>query len=417
MNGCIHFLLLFNIVWFVSLRKLKLSNIYIGTTVFFVPFYLPTKEQLKVVIIGGGYAGIAAMTVLSRYASNIDLTIIDPKEKHLKVTHLHETFRYPLADLFVSFYDLEKRFDCRHICAALTLDEYTLQQWQIDQYLVVNKEAVPFDYLLVATGVQENDVKRLENVLSPQDFMIDSGSNLLKKLLAKSPADGQPITVVGGGATGIQFLFEIQQFLRRKNISNKVRLIHAGGCVLEKLPDGFASYVQSRMTDLEIDFYPNTYYREQQEDTVLLEEKKTGALFELPSILSVIFSGKKQGQSFTANPFGQVMIGQTPLKNIFVAGDCAHFNSFGSNTLTAQSAVRKGKLAARNILRHSGVFKLFEPYLHHDIGNVVSLGSADAVGWFVSEKNVVTGLPALAIKEIVESQYDLLLMGIDTYVV
>jgi NADH dehydrogenase len=35
----------------------------------------------------------------------------------------------------------------------------------------------------------------------------------------------------------------------------------------------------------------------------------------------------------------------------------------------------------------------------------------------VTEGNIVTGLPALAIKEIVEAQYDLLLMGIDTYVV
>ena len=89
----------------------------------------------------------------------------------------------------------------------------------------------------------------------------------------------------------------------------------------------------------------------------------------------------------------------------------------GSNTLTAQSAVRKGKLAARNILRHSGFAGLLEPYLHFDLGYVVSLGSADAVGWLASEGNLVTGLPALTIKELVEAQYDLLLAGIDTYLV
>ena len=79
--------------------------------------------------------------------------------------------------------------------------------------------------------------------------------------------------------------------------------------------------------------------------------------------------------------------------------------------------MRKGKLIARNILRHSGLLKILEPYLHHDIGYVVNLGPTDAVGWLVAEGNIVTGLPALTIKEIVEAQYDLLLMGIDTYVI
>jgi len=48
---------------------------------------------------------------------------------------------------------------------------------------------------------------------------------------------------------------------------------------------------------------------------------------------------------------------------------------------------------------------------------VVSLGPEDAVGWLAVENNVVTGVPALAIKEIVEAQYDLLLSGVDTYLV
>jgi len=61
------------------------------------------------------------------------------------------------------------------------------------------------------------------------------------------------------------------------------------------------------------------------------------------------------------------------------------------------------------------LLKILEPYLHRDIGYVVSLGPADAIGWLALENNVVTGLAAYTIKEIVEAQYDLLLAGIDTY--
>jgi len=139
--------------------------------------------------------------------------------------------------------------------------------------------------------------------------------------------------------------------------------------------------------------------------------------FELPSKMTLLFLGKNQENRLSANTFGQVLIDDQPLQSIFTAGDCSNHNSCGSNTMSAQSSVRKGKLAARNILRSSGALKLFEPYLHQDLGYVVSLGPADAVGWLALENNVVGGIPALVIKELVEAQYDLLLTGIDTYIV
>jgi NADH dehydrogenase len=171
------------------------------------------------------------------------------------------------------------------------------------------------------------------------------------------------------------------------------------------------------MVDLEIDFCPDTYFRGQQDNVILLEEKNTGRQYELPSSLSILFAGKQQQNQFAANAFGQMIVNHRSLPHIFVAGDCSIYQSFGSNAMTAQSAVRKGKLAARNILRHSGLLKILEPYMHHDIGYVVSLGSADAVGWLALEHNVVTGIAAYVIKEIVEAQYDLLLTGIDTYLI
>lgn len=384
----------------------------------FLPFYIPTTKRLKVVIVGGGYAGIAALAALKHYTPDIDITIIDPKERHLKITHLHETFRYPLSDLLVPFADLEASFGCRHVRAALTLNEDTLRQWQAEKYLVINEEALTFDYLIIAVGSESKPFESQENVLSLQDFTCTAGSTLLTRYLTKENDEReQTVSVVGGGATGIQFLFEIQQFLCRQKIRCRLRLINSCEQVLTQFPGGFDSYVQSRMHDLGIDYYPNTYYLGQQAGKILLKEKQTGEQFDLFSDVSLLFLGKKQENLFAANAVGQLVVDRKPLNHIFVAGDCAYFNAFGSNALTAQSAVRKGKLVARNILRHSGRLKILEPYLHRDIGYVVSLGSADAVGWLVAEGNIVTGLPALTIKEIVETQYDLLLMGIDTYII
>lgn len=383
----------------------------------FLPFYISRHKQLKIVIIGGGYAGIAALVTFLHHMPDANVTIVDGRLHHLKITHLHETFRYPLRDFLMPFSVLENRFGCRHVCATLTLEESTLQQWQNDKFLAVNDEILEFDYLLITSGSAIARMDKAENIFDLDDFMATSGSGLIGSALDTSEKCERSISVIGGGATGIQFLFEIAHFLRRQKIESKLRLIHGADRVLNQFMAGFSTYAQACMSDLDIDFYPNTRYLGQHGDRILLEEKGTGRKFNLDSAMSFLFIGKKPETFLLANAFGQVMVQHKPLWNIFTAGDCSTYRSLGSNTMTAQSAVRKGQLVARNVLRHSGSLKLLEPYLHRDLGYVVSLGPMDAVGWLALEGNVVTGIPALMIKELVEAQYDLLLSGIDTYLI
>ncbi|PTR13730.1 NADH dehydrogenase [Nitrosospira sp. Nsp2] len=383
----------------------------------FLPFYIPGHKRLKIIIAGGGYAGIAALVTLLRHMPDACITIIDPSTHHIKITHLHETFRYPLEDFLIPFSTFEDRFGCRHIRAEFIAEEDVLQQCQNDGFITINDEILEFDYLLIASGAPIAKMVKSQNVLDLYDFFSTSGSRLLESRLGDLDTHEPFISVVGGGATGIQFLFEIADFLRRQHTGCKLRLIHGDERVLKQFPAGFSTHTEARMSDLDIEFYPNTRYREQQADEILLDEPDTGRQFALPSAISLLFLGKTLKMPFSANVFGQVVIHQKPLQNIFTAGDCSIYNSFGSNSMTAQSAVRKGMLAARNILRHSGTFKLLEPYFHRDLGYVVSLGPADAVGWLALEGNVVNGISAMVIKEIVEAQYDLLLTGIDTYLV
>lgn len=380
-----------------------------------LPFYISNKKNLKIIIVGGGYAGIAALTTITRYQPNAEITLIDPKINHVKITHLHETFRYPLTDFLIPFAEIEQKFGCRHLSLELPFNESTLLQWACEKSISIQNESLLFDYLLIASGALDNNSYQDANdVMGLSPFMKHSGSEILSQFLAKSGTDA-PISVVGGGATGIQFLFEIEHFLRYHKYKNKLRLIDSGNQVLKQFPDRFADYVQTLMVNLNIEYYPTTYFRGQQHGQIRLENKKTNDQFELPSSLAFLFSGKSQSILLKTNAFGQLIVGQQVLQHIFVAGDCSYYQSIGSNTLTAQSAVRKGKLAACNLLRHSGLLKILEPYLHRDIGYVISLGPSDAIGWLALENNMVTGLAAHTIKEVVEAQYDLLLAGIDTY--
>ena len=382
----------------------------------FLPFYIPQRKKLNIVIVGGGYAGITALTTLVRYMPDANITIIDPRSHHIKITHLHESFRYPLQDFMVPFSSLEERFNCRHICAELHATEDNIQQWSADKFITINEEKIEFDYVLIASGAASGCTSQESNVHDINTFLTISGSELINRSLKTIDQEKPYISVVGGGATGIQFLFEIAHFIKRKKMECNLRLIHSNDRVLQQFPAGFSEYTEARMSELGVDFQQNTYYQKQTENSIFLKSKETKEEFELPSKMTLLFLGNNPGKRLSANTFGQVIIDSQPIRNIFVAGDCSDYNSCGSNTMSAQSSVRKGRLAACNILRDSSILKVFEPYLHQDLGYVISLGPKDAVGWLAVENNVIGGTPALLLKELVESQYDLLLAkGIDTY--
>ena len=382
----------------------------------FLPFYIPQRKKLNIVIVGGGYAGITALTTFVRYMPDANITIIDPRSHHIKITQLHESFRYPLQDFMVPFSSLEERFSCRHICAELHATEDNIQQWSDDKFIAINEEEIEFDYVLIASGAASGRTSQESNVHDINTFLTISGSELINRSLETIDQEKPYISVVGGGATGIQFLFEIAHFIKRKKMKCNLRLIHSNDRVLQQFPAGFSEYTEARMSELGVDFQQNTYYQKQTENSIFLKSKETKEEFELPSKMTLLFLGNNPGKRLSANTFGQVIINSQPIRNIFVAGDCSDYNSCGSNTMSAQSSVRKGRLAACNILRDSSILKIFEPYLHQDLGYVISLGPKDAVGWLAVEDNVVGGTPALLLKELVESQYDLLLAkGINTY--
>lgn len=380
-----------------------------------LPFYLPSGNRLRIVIAGGGYAGLSALSTLREYCPDADILLIDPRSHHLKITHLHESFRRPLADFAVPFRAIEKRFNLRHIQAALDFDDSRLQQWNTDRALSVGDETISFDYLLIATGAGFHEAAKAEEILALDDFTLRSGPDLLESAL--DGAEERAITVVGGGATGIQFLFELAHYLRQRRLPCRLRLVDAEAAPLGQFHPDLGRYVSSRMDDFGIEFLPRHFFRGQENGLALVENRDNHQRNELPSARTLLFLGKASTLGTQANAFGQVVANGITLSHVFTAGDCSQYRAPGSNVMSAQTAVRKGKLAARNLLRHSGRLKLLEPWLHRDMGYVINLGPYDAVGWFGLERNVVGGLPAAVVKEVVEAQYDLLLAGIDTYII
>lgn len=382
----------------------------------FMPLYFPTRRAPKVAIVGGGYAGLAALVTLRERRPDAEITLIDPRDHHLKITHLHECFRRPLADFRLPFGLLEQRFDIRHIQADLAFDEQALRQWATEGWLNCDGQVVEFDYLLWATGAGIRALEKGAHCIDLDDFSQTPGPELLHRRLDSVGGNACCITVVGSGATGIQFLFEIAHYIRVQKLPWRLRLVDAADAPLKQFNARLGRYVESRMQELGIEYVPWHYFRSQTADTLELEDRERGEILALPSSLALLFVGLSPDRRIESNVFGQVQLNGKTLPRVFAAGDCSRHKLPGSNALSAQTALRKGRLAARNMLRHASHFKLLEPYLHRDLGYVIGMGPTDAVGWVALEGNIVAGQPAMLLKEVVEAQYDLLLAGTDTFI-
>lgn len=371
---------------------------------------------LKLIIIGGGYAGLSALITLRKQAPDAQITLIDPRPCHLIITRLHETVHCPLDKIKIPYSLLARRFDFIYKQQAVQFDEDRLKVWNVEKSIQIGEESLPFNYLLIATGsfpiqaVNEPDVYNL-NAICQHGF-----ATVLGQFIATTGASEKNINIVGAGPTGIQFAFEIAHVLLACHADYRLNLIDGSDQLLAAFPSEISHYVERRLIEKRIILLKSLYYKGIRGGEVLLENKHTGEKSVQASDLTLLLLGKKPELLLHANSSGQVVIEHQILTHIFTAGDCSYYDDMGSNLMTSQSALRKGKAAAKNILLEAGVLSFCFPYMHQDIGYLLSLGPYDAVGWVGSKKLIISGLPAFLTKDAIEAQYDLLLSGIDSYV-
>lgn len=372
-------------------------------------------QPLHVVIVGGGYAGLSALITLRKATPDTRITLIDPKPWHLIITRLHETIHRPLESIRTSYETLAERFQFDHRQYAVDIDEGRVQDWQSERTIDLGEEQLSFDFLLIATGASSDTKLNLPNCYDLNALTLNSCAQILERFVSDTAAD-TTINLIGGGPTGIQFAFEIDHVLKAMHADFRLILYDAHTKLLGQFPHTFGDYVEQRMIEKRIAFMPEWHFESHADRTASLVHKQGERLEIADSQLTLMLTGKKPKTLWHANSSGQIRLGKQTLTRIFTAGDCSHYDLMGSNSMTAQSALRKGRAAAKNILLEAGLTRFCLPYMHRDIGYVLSLGPSDAVGWVGNPNNIVKGVPAYLIKETTEMQYDLLLSGVDSYI-
>ncbi|SMD22060.1 NAD(P)/FAD-dependent oxidoreductase [Kibdelosporangium aridum] len=323
----------------------------------------------KVVVLGAGYSGVMAAL---RAADQADVTLIAPSASFTERVREHELAagRPSIAHPLSSF--IQKK-PVTSVAARATRIDPDQQQIHTDDGGLYS-----YDFLVYALGSHTASV--------PADGRVFTAENAgyLRKRLDDGPGT---LTVVGGGATGVEIATE----LASRGQDWKVRMVTAGEIGQMWSPRA-RDYVRSVFTDMGIDLVEG---RKADPDDIDSDVVVWAASLT-PNIQLAADTG------ITLNNRGRIAVDDTLRSvshpNIYAVGDAA-----GDLRMACAVALPMGKRAGKNIARQLRGWEpkplSFRYYLQ-----CMSLGRADGLVQLVHaddapKQKIFTGKRAAFVKE------------------
>jgi NADH:ubiquinone reductase (H+-translocating) len=256
-----------------------------------------------------------------------------------------------------------------------------------------------YDYLLIATGVAANYFglpgaeENTFALYSRADAIVlrDHLMNGFERLSERSdPKSEFVITVVGGGATGVELAGTAAE-LRREVIQSTfpdvdparvhVRLIEMAPALVMPFHPKLREYTRKQLVQRGVDIKLNTEIREVRPDCVILADGQ-----ELPTDLTVWAAGVAGPHSMAdwglpLGKGGRLLVGSDlrveGSDRIFAIGDIA-LHQQGPAPQLAQPAIQHGKHAAEQVA-HLVKGEPTQPFKYHDKGMMATIGRRSAI--------------------------------------
>lgn len=178
------------------------------------------EKKTKIVIVGGGYAGVKAGKTLHKLFKkddSVEITLIDRNPYHTLMTELHEVAGHRTEPDAI-------RIDLRKIFAGRKVNVVTDNVESIDfekKSLKTTRKTFDFDYVIMACGSSTNDfgipgIKEHGFTLWSYDDAVRVREHVEKMFQLASIEEDEAIrcqlltfAVVGGGFTGVEMIGEL----------------------------------------------------------------------------------------------------------------------------------------------------------------------------------------------------------------
>jgi NADH:ubiquinone reductase (H+-translocating) len=336
---------------------------------------------MRVLILGGGYAGIFAASNLCKN-ENVQVTLVNDGPKLQLLQNIHRVASGEVQPKDISL-DIDEILGKYVIFVNGKCEKVDLIAKQAEIVLELGTiQIIQYDYLIIAVGAKNAyfGIKGArENTLSLRSVEDSIKLSRIIQYLRR----GSTVTIVGGGATGLSLTGALSEKYGNKI---KIRVIEAQKEVLPGWDPTIIMMVKKILEkNKNTEILRGKPIIEIGPHSVTLssgETLQTNVTVWTAGIcgqdLNIIPRVKKSGSGrFIVNKYSQVLRSDDEVfDNVFAIGDISAFpldNEGKVSPQLAQFAVRQARNVAKNILRKESKQKMIEfEYLQK--GQIISLG-------------------------------------------
>ncbi len=335
-----------------------------------------------IVIVGGGFGGV--YTAKRLLACGCPVILISTSNHFTFTPLLHEVATGSLIaqDIVFEYESFFHNNDFEFVDGAVS---------RIDpekKFVVVDGREISYSDLVLATGSITNEklmkgtqhafaLKRAEDALAIKHAILDKAQSAQKRV---------SITVIGGGPTGCELVFELERFLvalkkRHPTLVSSLRLIHGGVDLAGRVHPSVQGYIKHLLKIRKIEVVYEAYAQDIS-TTQVITTKGT-----FTSDVTILTSGVRPNTHFLKGILpmdeqGNIRVSTSlavdGLEHVYALGDIISMDNIPVPKL-AQTAVEEAKIVAQNILLHRSGSPL-KPYKPEIKGFLLSLGYGQGAG-------------------------------------
>ena len=392
-------------------------------------------DKTRIVILGGGFAGVAAAQYLDRTAAketDVEVTLVSRENFTLFTPMLHEVAAGDLEPVHIS--NPLRKLLRRVTILIADIKTIDLAARRVTISYGVRKLSVelPFDYLVLALGSETSYLgipgmaEHAHGIKSLGDaVMLRAEVIAMLELASVEPDHARrkrmlTFVVAGGGFAGVETVGAIND-LARESLPHygridprevRVVLIHGGPVILPELGEALGLYAQEKLRERQVEIKLRTKVIAYKDGAAQCDDGE-----KVATETFVWAAGVTPSPMLKEIPCelqkGRVVVDPTlevpRFANVWAVGDCAAIIDPISKTPyppTAQHALREGRRVGKNIYaRLRG--KKTTPFVYKAPGQLASIGRrtgvarifglkfSGVVGWALWRSIYVMKLPRL----------------------
>jgi len=337
------------------------------------------SEPHRVVILGGGFAGVYTALELERALRrepDLEVILVNSENFFLFTPMLHEVAASDLDFTHIVNPIRKLLRKVRFFNGDVEGIDFASRTVRVSHGATHHHHAIPYDQLVLALGSVTNfyGLPGLEERSMTMRTLGDA-IHLRNQLIANlEEADFEccagvrepllTMVVAGGGFAGVETIAGVNDFLREavKQYGNlreedlRVVLVHSGPAILPELGPGLGAYAERKLRERGVEIRTETRVAGVDADAVLLSDGTrvrartvvwTAGTSPHP-LIATLPCGKDRGR-IRVNEHCEVL--EWP--GVWALGDCASIPAPGEGQThppTAQHAIREATVVARNIL-------------------------------------------------------------------